>query len=273
MNASVRAHQLVAKTGELRAELEKANTTIKAILGNERPSVRVRVHGSHPRKAAHPAKRQVFRKREILRPSEKESEVLGLLRKWHRHRKVSRIGSRRGDVKSQLRDKRLTQYARFKHHVAKASAKADELHEQLRSLDKKDFSPSTFDPREAGRQAVAQMQEAEGGAWTGRELEERFELTPATLHKRRKDLRIVWWRNARNKFHYPKWQFRDNGTLMPGVAEVLQIFGSQDEWRVMRYFLGHRHQLGDQTPLGLLLKGEVDKVLVHAKLHGEENTW
>ena len=57
------------------------------------------------------------------------------------------------------------------------------------------------------------------------------------------------------------------------MAEVLQIFGSQDEWRGMRYFLGHRHQLGDQTPLGLLLKGEVDQVLVHAKLHGEENTW
>jgi hypothetical protein len=269
MNASVRARQLVAKADELRTELEKA----KAILGRERPSVRARVHGSHSRKAALPAKGQIFRKREILRPPEKESEVLELLRSEHKHRKASRIGSRRGDVKSQLRNKRLAHYACFKHHVAKASAKADELHEQLRSLDKKDFSPSTFAPREAGRQAVAQMQEAEGGAWTGRELEERFELTPATLHKRRKDLRIVWWRNARNKFHYPKWQFRDNGTLVPGVAEVLQVFGSQDEWRVIRYFLSHRHQLGDQTPLALLLKGEVDKVLVHAKLHGEENTW
>jgi len=130
-----------------------------------------------------------------------------------------------------------------------------------------------FDPWKAGRQAVAQMQEAKGGSWTGLELGAHFGLTPATLHKRRKEHRIVCWRDAKSRFHYPKWQFRDNGALMPGVVEVLRIFRSSDEWRVMRYFLGPRHQLEDRTPVDLLHAGEVEKVLVHAKLHGEENTW
>jgi hypothetical protein len=83
----------------------------------------------------------------------------------------------------------------------------------------------------------------------------------------------VFWRNAKHDFHYPKWQFTESGALLHGVPEVLQTFRSQDEWRVMRYFLGPRGQLADRTPLDLLRAGEVEKVVAHAKLHGEENTW
>ncbi len=130
-----------------------------------------------------------------------------------------------------------------------------------------------FDPIEAGRQAVGEMQRAEGGAWTGAELEKLFRLTPANLHKRRTEHRIVSWKDAKNQFHYPKWQFNPAGALLQGVQEVLQTFRSADEWRVMRYFLAPRHQLDDRTPLDLLRAGEVDKVVAHAKGHGEENSW
>ena len=130
-----------------------------------------------------------------------------------------------------------------------------------------------FDPIEAGRQAVGEMQRAEGGAWTGGELEKLFRLTPANLHKRRTEYRIVSWRDAKSQFHYPKWQFNGAGAPLQGVQEVLQTFRSVDEWRVMRYFLAPRHQLDDRTPLDLLRAGEVDKVVAHAKAHGEENSW
>ena len=133
--------------------------------------------------------------------------------------------------------------------------------------------PPQFDPLEAGRQAVLQMQNAEGGAWTGAELEARFGLTPANLHKRRAEFRIVSWKDAKNQFHYPKWQFNPAGVLLPGVQEVLQIFRSSDDWRVMRYFLAPRHQLGDRTALDLLRSGDGDKVVAHAKAHAEENSW
>ena len=132
---------------------------------------------------------------------------------------------------------------------------------------------AAFDPYDAGRKAVAQMQDAEGGAWTGAELEENYGLSPANLHRRRAEHRIVWWRDAKNQFHYPKWQFNHAGALLPGVQEVLQTFRSPDEWRVMRYFLAPRHQLDDRMPLDLLRAGKVDKVIAHAKAHGEENSW
>jgi hypothetical protein len=134
-------------------------------------------------------------------------------------------------------------------------------------------TPAKFDPHEAGRNAVNEMQQAEGGSWIGGELGDLHQLSPANLHKRRAEHRIVWWKDAKNQFHYPKWQFTPAGTLRRGVQAVLQIFQSQDEWRIMRYFLGPRDQLAGHTPLDLVRKGEVEKVIAHAKRDAEENTW
>lgn len=131
----------------------------------------------------------------------------------------------------------------------------------------------TFDPYAAGERLAEKLKEAEGGAWTGADLLARFNLSPAVLHRRRKEHRIVYWRDAQHEFHYPQWQFTPAGALLPGVQEVLQVFRSDDEWRLMSYFLGKRGQLGDRRPLDLLRNGEKEKVLNHARVHAEENTW
>jgi len=149
------------------------------------------------------------------------------------------------------------------------------LHSKLQEL--KDLisgtKPQAFDPHEAGRRLVEELQAAEGGAWTGQELQARFNLTSAVLHRRRKEHRIVYWRDARHEFHYPVWQFTPTGALLPGIQEVLALFKSLDEWRVMRYFLGRRAQLSGQRPIDLLRQDAVEKVLEHAKIHAQENTW
>jgi len=130
-----------------------------------------------------------------------------------------------------------------------------------------------FNPHAAGRRLVEELQAAEGGAWTGNQLHAFFDLTPSTLHRRRKEHRIIYWRDALHEFHYPMWQFTPAGALLPGIQEVLELFKSQDEWRVMRYFLDPRTQLSDQRPLDLLRQGNSQKILEHAKIHVEENTW
>jgi hypothetical protein len=130
-----------------------------------------------------------------------------------------------------------------------------------------------FDPHEAGKRLVEELQAAEGGAWTGQELNELFGLTSATLGRRRKEHRIIYWRDARHNYYYPKWQFTPTGALLPGIQEVLEFFKSLDEWRVMRYFLGPRAQLSGQRPIDLLRHDAVGKILEHAKIHAEENTW
>lgn len=132
---------------------------------------------------------------------------------------------------------------------------------------------NAFDPHAAGAELVERLKLAEGGAWTGAELQRRFGLSAAVLHRRRKEHRILYWRDARHEFHYPQWQFTATGALLPGLQEVLQTFRSVDEWRLMSYFLNPRRQLDDRRPLDLLRGGEKDKVLSHATLHAKENTW
>lgn len=130
-----------------------------------------------------------------------------------------------------------------------------------------------FDPYEAGRVEVTRLRKLEGGSWTGQELLCEFGLTPATLHRRRNEFRVLFWRNAKGDFHYPKWQFNPAGALLKGIEEVLQTFRSHDEWRVMRYFLSPRKQLEEMRPLDLIRSGKFELVLEHARLHAEENTW
>jgi hypothetical protein len=72
---------------------------------------------------------------------------------------------------------------------------------------------------------------------------------------------------------YPRWQFTEAGALLPGIQDILQLFKSEDEWRLMGYFLGPRRQLGAQRPLDLLCQGKVKEAVAHAQLHATENTW
>jgi hypothetical protein len=130
-----------------------------------------------------------------------------------------------------------------------------------------------FSPQEAGKRIVLDLQAAEGGAFSGAELKESFKLTPAVLHRRRKERRIIYWRDSRHDFFYPRWQFTPTGALLPGIQDILQTFKSDDEWRIMRYFLSPRKQLNNQRPLDMLRAGEIEKVMAHARNHGAENTW
>lgn len=78
--------------------------------------------------------------------------------------------------------------------------------------------------------------------------------------------------DERLPLRFPKWQFASLG-LLPGIVKVLRILRSDDQWRLMLYFLGQRHSLGGKRPLDLLREGEVGKVLRHAENHLAENTW
>lgn len=134
-------------------------------------------------------------------------------------------------------------------------------------------SQTPFDARARGLELVEIAKAAEGGAWSGEDLKRLFSLTPSTLHRRRREHRIVYWRDARHAFFYPRWQFTDSGALLRGIEEVLGAFKSSDEWRIMRYFLTPRNELAGKRPLDLLRAGEVEKVVSHAHAHAAEGSW
>ncbi len=174
----------------------------------------------------------------------------------------------------------MHQLGRYANSLARVKPSKEQLKQALKLKRKIDalcrqleVIVSMPDPIRAGERLVAELQKAEGGAWTGAELQAKFGLSAAVLHRRRNERRIVFWRDAKHSNYYPKWQFTETGALLSGIQEILQTFRSKDEWRVMRYFLGLRQQLGGNRPLDLLRSGVIERVLTHAREHAEENTW
>lgn len=69
----------------------------------------------------------------------------------------------------------------------------------------------------------------------------------------------------------PVWQFSGR-KMLEGIEEVLQGFKSNDQWRVLRYFLGERRSLEGLRPLDLLREGRTAAAIAHAKAYAAENT-
>jgi hypothetical protein len=105
------------------------------------------------------------------------------------------------------------------------------------------------------------------------DLKNKFGFRAVQLRRRRRQQKIIFWEDDHGDFFYPVWQFTPKGTLLPGIRDVLTIFRSQDCWRIVRYFLKCRRQLGNRRPLDLLRAGEINTVTAHARLHAAENTW
>jgi hypothetical protein len=127
----------------------------------------------------------------------------------------------------------------------------------------------SFSPERAGLSVIRCLQETKGGAWTSNETP----ISTVTLDRMRSEFQVVYWQIADGSYRYPVWQFDRTGAIASGIADVLRIFTSQDQWRVMRYFLGAREEFRGKRPLDLLREGEIDRVVDHAHRHAEENTW
>jgi hypothetical protein len=140
--------------------------------------------------------------------------------------------------------------------------------------------PSPKEPRETGTRTsvpegselVRALAEAEGGSFSLEEASALLRISSDQLITHIRDCRVVAWTCHGGHPRLPRWQF-ENAGLLTGIRQVLEIFRSQDQWRVMRYFLAKRQSLDNKRPLDLLRAREVGKVIVHARAHFEENTW
>jgi hypothetical protein len=139
-------------------------------------------------------------------------------------------------------------------------------------------APTTqkLDPRYAaalarGEIARRKLAAAEGGPISPAKVARLFGVTERTVVKRWCAFRLIAWRDEKG-IHFPVWQFRE-GKLLTGVEAVLQVFRSEDQWRVMLYFLGARLSLNGQRPLDMLRRGESAKLVAHAKALAEDGLW
>ena len=122
-----------------------------------------------------------------------------------------------------------------------------------------------------GEIAKRRMAASDGGAFSCAEFSRLLGITQAAVMHRWRKHRLVGW-PAGKVVYFPVWQFC-GGRMLAGIEQVLQIFCSHDCWRIMLYFLATRRSLDRQRALDLLLRGETETVITHAKNHMIANEW
>ena len=136
--------------------------------------------------------------------------------------------------------------------------------------------PAPIDRRYAaalarGKIIRKKLMAAEGGAVSVAKAARLLGISKTAVLKRWQTYRLVGWSDGKN-MHFPVWQFRD-GKLLPGIKELLQIFRSDEQWRVLMYFLGNRESLKGERPLDLLRRGEASRAIEHATDYAQDGTW
>ena len=122
-----------------------------------------------------------------------------------------------------------------------------------------------------GKIAREKMAVAEGGSITCQAAAKLLGVSAASVVRRWRAYRLVGWREGKI-LRIPVWQF-NGGKLLKGIEEILQVFQSHDEWRIMLYFLGNRRSLAQERPLDVLRRGESTKVIKHATDYSLDNEW
>jgi hypothetical protein len=120
-----------------------------------------------------------------------------------------------------------------------------------------------------GLRARERLLAAEGGTFTVSEVAGLLGLTRQAVDKRRKAGKIVGLMLGKRWHVYPAWQFGPAGVL-PGLEAVLADLGRHDPWMKVAFMLGSNTNLGGETPLAALRRGEVDRVQTAARLYGEQ---
>lgn len=137
-------------------------------------------------------------------------------------------------------------------------------------------SAADLDPRLAAALARGEitrqkLSDDEGGSISTAQTGQLLGISRETALRRWRAHRLVGWQRGKT-IRFPVWQFSGSKTL-DGIEAILQVFRSNDQWRVMLYFLAPRHSLGGRRPLDLLREGQATKVIEHAQAYFVDNSW
>ncbi|MES2642103.1 MAG: hypothetical protein V4850_21645 [Myxococcota bacterium] len=144
--------------------------------------------------------------------------------------------------------------------LLEALATPTQVSPMLRALDEQEFTASArwTRARDAGRQALLALLDAEGGVLTPEQVSERLSRTRQAVHQRQRKGQLLAVPGVRGAV-YPVWQFTDDGVL-PGFPDVLEALGETPPAMAVQFFLTGRDALGGERPLEALRAGRVTDV-------------
>lgn len=144
--------------------------------------------------------------------------------------------------------------------LLEALARPAQMSPLLRPFDEPEAATSArwARARDAGRQALFALLEAEGGVLTPEQVSERLNRTRQAVHQRQRKGQLLAVPGVRGAV-YPVWQFTDD-EVVPGFSEVLEALGDTPPAMAVQFFLTGRDTLGGERPLDALRAGRVAEV-------------
>ena len=120
-----------------------------------------------------------------------------------------------------------------------------------------------------GEQAKRDILAAQGDMLDANQVAARLGCDLAEVEARRRQGLLIALPDEHGKRGFPAWQFEDNG-LLPGLEDVLRHMNVRSPWMRAQFFLTGDVRLDGETPLVVLLRGDIDAVRRAGAAHGEQ---
>src|SRR5438552_8872401 len=112
----------------------------------------------------------------------------------------------------------------------------------------------------------------EGGSVSSDEAAHLLGISKTAPLKRHQAGRLLGWRSERQgAIRFPVWQF-DEGRVLPGLQEVLEILNRDqrlDDWGKVLFFLHTSSRLDGRRPLDVLREKKLREVIMAAEAYAE----
>jgi hypothetical protein len=124
-----------------------------------------------------------------------------------------------------------------------------------------------------GLRIKQELLEAEGGCISVVEAAAILGISRQGVDKRRRNGQLIGIPKGKSKYLYPRWQFDEvKNTTITGLESVLGHLKNFDPWMQLSFILNPHLGLDDQTPLSLLLAGNLEPVMAIAISFGKHGS-
>jgi hypothetical protein len=91
-----------------------------------------------------------------------------------------------------------------------------------------------------------------------------------SIDKRVRDRGLLAVTGPSNKRHFPAVQFKDDGSVVEGLRDVLEALPTKNGYAVLNFLVHPDRRLDGQKPIDLLAAGKVARVVEAARRMGEQ---
>jgi hypothetical protein len=139
------------------------------------------------------------------------------------------------------------------------------------------ISPSAFAPGPRAKAVLRGVEIAQedlrssGGAYDIDEVRRLLHgVSRQRIDKRVREGSLLAVPGPSNKRHFPAVQFKDDGTVVEGLPDVLEALPTKNGFAILNFLIHADRRLDDRKPIDLLKAGEVDLVVEAARRMGEQ---